>query len=180
LFLKSANVLKVSALKFWLGEPCASGYFSKGLASLSLIAGDFVLSKNQTTSTSQSQTTQQTAAQSEPRPQSDKFKSPNNIFYKNFFSKKNFTYNSSTELEGFKNDLQNDISKFTSILKKDNFTNIPTITSTKEFWINHAKQLPTLFKLAQILLNINSSSACIERFFSMWLHKSKQSAKYKR
>ncbi|RNA27099.1 hypothetical protein BpHYR1_038792, partial [Brachionus plicatilis] len=78
-----------------------------------------------------------------------------------------FSYSGGAELEEFKADLESEIANFSKLLKKENFKIIPAIESTKEFWINHSKSYPKLFKLAQILLNINSSSSCIERFFSI-------------
>lgn len=47
--------------------------------------------------------------------------------------------------------------------KKWNFEN----KSTGNFWLAHQKQFPLLSKLAAILLNIPSSSACIERYYSI-------------
>jgi len=40
-------------------------------------------------------------------------------------------------------------------------------TNNKTFWLNNKKELPNLFKLALLLLNIPSSSAYVERFFSI-------------
>jgi hypothetical protein len=39
--------------------------------------------------------------------------------------------------------------------------------STRHFWIENSNKIPYLFKLSQILLNIQSSAAGIERFFSI-------------
>jgi hypothetical protein len=36
-----------------------------------------------------------------------------------------------------------------------------------EFWLSNANKYLILFQLAVIMLNINSSSACIERYFSI-------------
>jgi len=41
--------------------------------------------------------------------------------------------------------------------------------STRHFWIQNSSNFPYLYKLAQILLNIQSSAAGIERFFfNLW------------
>jgi hypothetical protein len=45
--------------------------------------------------------------------------------------------------------------------------NIESIVNTKSFWIKFCETFPLLFKLTLILLNINSSSAFIERYFSI-------------
>ena len=39
--------------------------------------------------------------------------------------------------------------------------------STKRFWLRYKSALPNLFKLALKLLNIQASTAFIERFFSI-------------
>ena len=41
------------------------------------------------------------------------------------------------------------------------------VITTKMFWIENRKTLPSLYKLAQRLLTIPASSAFIERFFSV-------------
>ena len=39
--------------------------------------------------------------------------------------------------------------------------------SNSQFWINHERLLPEFYKLATILLNIQSSSAFVERYLSI-------------
>ena len=39
--------------------------------------------------------------------------------------------------------------------------------STKLFWQKNALQLPNLYEIALVLLNVQASSAFIERFFSI-------------
>ena len=46
-------------------------------------------------------------------------------------------------------------------------TNESKKISTEDFWNSNSKQLPHLSKIALILLNIPSSSAYIERHFSL-------------
>ena len=50
---------------------------------------------------------------------------------------------------------------------KNLLQNSKTKIITKKFWIENKKDLPLLFELASILLNIPSSSAYVERFFSI-------------
>ena len=45
--------------------------------------------------------------------------------------------------------------------------NSKSSVSTKDFWKENKKTLPLLFELTLILLNIPSSSAYVERFFSI-------------
>jgi hypothetical protein len=65
----------------------------------------------------------------------------------------------------FRNSLNKEIETFTKILLEKEF--IMNCKSTKQFWIKNSKVFPILFNLTFILLNINSSSACIERYFSI-------------
>ena len=53
--------------------------------------------------------------------------------------------------------------KFIKIINSDHFD----AKSTTKFWKEQMKELPTLSRLAFILLNIPSSSAFIERFYSI-------------
>ena len=63
-------------------------------------------------------------------------------------------------------EIENEIAIFrTSLLNEKMF--VKGCTSTSNFWMKHAKSLPNLFKLTKILLNIQASSAFIERFFSV-------------
>jgi len=49
----------------------------------------------------------------------------------------------------------------------NDYKNIKSITSTRRFWLTNAEKYRKLTKLAEILLHINSSSTCIERYFSI-------------
>ena len=50
---------------------------------------------------------------------------------------------------------------------KDALINKKNTQSTTEFWRRNSEKFPFLLKVAAILLNIPSSSAFIERFFSL-------------
>ena len=52
--------------------------------------------------------------------------------------------------------------KFKNLLANSKYS-----VSTKDFWKENKKTLPLLFELTLILLNIPSSSAYVERFFSI-------------
>ena len=54
--------------------------------------------------------------------------------------------------------------EFITIIRE---SNLKKLKSTKSFWCEHKTSLPILFELANILLNIPSSSAFVERYFSM-------------
>lgn len=57
--------------------------------------------------------------------------------------------------------IKNDVQFFKTLISNASFT------STKQFWLNNKINMPYLFKLAQRLLNIPATSACIERYFSI-------------
>jgi len=52
-------------------------------------------------------------------------------------------------------------------IRENNYANLKKVTSTKQSWLSNANKYPILFQLAVIMLNINSSSACLERYFSI-------------
>ena len=52
-------------------------------------------------------------------------------------------------------------------LKVKNQMFIENPISTKLFWQKNALQLPNLYEIALLLLNVQASSALIERFFSI-------------
>jgi hypothetical protein len=62
-------------------------------------------------------------------------------------------------------EIENEISFFSSILNDQNI--IKSTQSISSFWKNYKNHLPKLFDLSVILLNISSSGAIIERFFSI-------------
>ena len=55
---------------------------------------------------------------------------------------------------------------FRELVSNESFLKAKDI-STKGFWLENRNKFPNLAKLANILLNIPSSSAFIERFFSI-------------
>ena len=62
--------------------------------------------------------------------------------------------------------LENEVSLFRSLLINERMLEDNCIT-TRRFWLNHKLTLPHLFKLTKKLLNIQASTAFIERFFSI-------------
>lgn len=62
--------------------------------------------------------------------------------------------------------LDEELIKFSSFLENNKFIQNRQLQTTK-FWSNNKEKFPLLSKLAAILLNISSSSAFIERFFSI-------------
>ena len=63
------------------------------------------------------------------------------------------------------NELKLEVKKFTQLISDDKF--VKKVNSTASFWIDFKSKLPILYKLRLILSNISSSSAFIERYFSL-------------
>ena len=64
-------------------------------------------------------------------------------------------------------DVEKEVKALSVFIRENNYANLKKVTSTKHFWLSNANKYPILFQLAVIMLNINSSSACIERYFSI-------------
>jgi hypothetical protein len=89
------------------------------------------------------------------------------LFMGSFFNEEQNSdeYNHDLAIINKQKEVDLEIVKFTALIKMPSFCNSPI--SVKEFWIKHEDELPNLFKLAIILLNIQSSSSSVERFFSI-------------
>jgi hypothetical protein len=70
-----------------------------------------------------------------------------------------------TELAQFEDALHHEIEVFKKITTNKNF--VSSQISTRQFWFDQVDDLPLLSELALVLLSILSSSAFIERFFSI-------------
>lgn len=90
-----------------------------------------------------------------------------NTFFSKFFPDNEKRQESQLDEEIFKNSLQAEVEKYKAFLIEKNYYNLHNISSSKCFWLKNSTTYPLLTKLASILLNINSSSAFIERYFSI-------------
>lgn len=65
--------------------------------------------------------------------------------------------------------INKEVDSFVQLLNKNNSLTITikSINRTSRFWLNNKEKFPNIAKLANILLNINSSSSSVERFFSI-------------
>ena len=99
--------------------------------------------------------------------------SPSQNHFAGFFQKESIV-NDDLSLEVFKLNLHNEVEQLKFYLSQNNFKNIQEINSTASFWIRNVTKYPLLSKLARILLNIKSSSSCIERYFSICGFSSKK------
>ena len=69
-----------------------------------------------------------------------------------------------SKMKNFNDEQNEEIDKLRKILLENKYQ---IKESNTQFWRNHERLLPELYKLATILLNIQSSSAFVERFFSI-------------
>ena len=88
------------------------------------------------------------------------------LFLTHFFnSVVNDDYHSETEInqETISLELEKERIDFLNLIENANFNE----KSTSNFWLKNKSKMPYLAKLATILINIPSSSAFIERFYSL-------------
>ena len=94
-------------------------------------------------------------------------KSPQNYFTNSFFSNDNLIISQALLKEKFRNDIIKEVENFRVLVTQNKSKLIYETDSSKIFWLDRIDVFPYLSKLALILSNINSSSAFIERFFSI-------------
>ena len=155
--------MKVKGLKFWVGRQWSSGLFSSSFASLQICAETLLLEKRKETETSNENIGMRTPVLKTP----DNVNSPENFFQTQFFSKDQPNVDESKKAELLKRNVSKEIDIFRKILCENNSKTITDSHSTCQFWLINKEKLPYLSKLALLLMNINSSSAFIERYFSI-------------
>ena len=88
-------------------------------------------------------------------------------FFSNTFKDDKEVRNIELDLEIFMRDVEKEVRVLSVFIRENNYANLKKVISTKQFWLSNANKYPILFQLAVIMLNINSSSACLERYFSI-------------
>ena len=156
-YYHAAPLLKVSTLQYWLGKPYTDGYLTKGLEGLPHCARLFLFQSNET-----SENIEAKSAEVPNSAASDSQK-----FFSNTFKADKEVQNIELDLEIFMRDVEKEVKALSVFIRENNYANLKKVTSTKHFWLSNANKYPILFQLALIMLNINSSSACIERYFSI-------------
>ena len=159
LFFSRLAFLRISSLKYWLMKPYTNNVISKGLLSLKSVALNYmnIIDENLQTQSSE--------VIDEPSPNCsfsscDLFKE----YYDDDVPESGDFQLESREFR-FKSKLEDELNDFSILLCDKNFLNKKQ--STKEFCQSNSRKFPILYKVPIILLNINSSSAFIERFFSI-------------
>ena len=89
-------------------------------------------------------------------------------YWKNFHQN---TKNTVTERQLTQDDylsikVQNEVSLFRNLIVSEKMHD-EDCTSTRRFWLKNQSTLPNLYKLAKKLLNIQASTAFVERYFSI-------------
>ena len=182
-------MLKDSRLKSWIGRPWSKGLFTSGFSALKSVALHFLITSSQEFLTEHFQEASENLHESENvcnnesithDLQTPKIRSPKskNSETNDFFSSAD-SIQIYQELKKEKqiNEIESELEKLKKIL---NTEKIMKCFSSQHFWLSNSKNFPNLFKLACFLLNISSSSACIERYFSIcgFINKKQSSNSY--
>ena len=162
---KAATLMKVKGLKYWVGRPWSSGLFTSSFEALQTCAETLLLEKRKETERNDDS---EDVGMSTPNLQTpDNVHTPDNYFQTQFFSKDHPEIDQSKNAELLKRNVSKEIDIFRKILCENNSKIIKNCISTSKFWLTNSEKLPHLSKLALILMNINSSSSFIERYFSI-------------
>jgi len=155
-------------LKFWVGRTWIKGLISASFDCVKECAETFLFGKvrlgeelldDDNSNGDESSTT--------PVIKTPNIKEPQFYFQTQFFQPDSEKVDSEVQKEIFRKEIAVEVENFRKLLMRNNSKIINETTSSKEFWIKNKKTFPKICELALILLNINSSSAFIERFFSI-------------
>lgn len=186
-------MLKVSRLKNWIGRPWSKGLFTSGFTALRTVALHFLVTRS--TETEQELSTQHienaTANCHEPdttcsiafiahdlnTPKIRTPKSSNRVINDVFSFADSIQIDEELKKEKLIREIETELDEFKKMLTTEM---ILKCFSTQHFWLSNSKKFPNLFKLSCYLLNISSSSACIERYFSIcgFINKKQSSNSY--
>jgi hypothetical protein len=140
------------------------------LESLKPVAVEILYQKStetnsQSTSSSPSSTQSSSSTHSPPLSTTKKI-TKEDLFYKNIFkNEKPMSQNNLANLFHLNQETADEVESYSNLIKDKNF--IETCENSPDFWIKNAEKYPILYKTALVLCSINSSSAFIERFFSI-------------
>ena len=173
--------MKVSGLKYWIGRNYSLGYFTSGIDAIQKVAKSFILKKKADENSDDLSSI--TASLNEINTNETNIISPRistpasatDNFYQKFFANDPVNENE-LELEVLNEAIKKELDSFRIKLSNNNFSFISEIVSSRSFWIKNSINYPLLSDLANILLNINSSSSFVERYFSICGFVSKKKA----
>ena len=154
--------MNVQALKCWIGRSWSKGKFTDGINNIKTAAKHFLL-ENKKKSMNISTINVVNSTSSTPT-----FNTPESeigIFFLESLKSPSIFPELSNEI--LINSIEKEVDSLRALLLSNNNETLNGIKSTRYFWLKNIEKYPLLSKLAEILLNINSSSACIERYFSI-------------
>ena len=155
----------MKGLKYWVGREWSSGLFSNGLEAIKACAENFLIEKRKVTAEATQNEETELGTPLIKTPQG--VKTPENYFETRFFESDQIAVDDAMREEIKKKDISKEIDIFRKLLFINNSKIIKECSSTSKFWLSHKLELPNLFNLVLILMNINASSAFIERYFSI-------------
>jgi len=147
-----ATLLDVGRIKYWNGKSFANDLKVKALNSIPQIGDEFLNIRKETV-TQEVQPSTSTA--------SNQFNElTNDDSFERYFC--NTDSEGENEIISKKKSLSDETKRFKNLIE-----NCKTKITTRAFWQENKLNLPLLFELTNILQNIPSSSAYVERFFSI-------------
>jgi hypothetical protein len=154
--------MKVKGLKYWIYKPYCKNYLTKGIQALKSVAIEFLYKTTQTeelSNTTSKNTNKDKETANTPHSAASNFGE--------FFGsdEENDTSNTESLILNRNKTIDAEVVYFSSLLGDPDV--VKNTASTSKFWERHRNKMPILDKLQTILLNISSSSAFIERFFSI-------------
>jgi len=186
-------MLKISRLKTWIGRPWSEGLFTSGFTALRAVALQFLVTRSteidqvflpqfieKATSNCHEPYTNCNDAYNAHVLNTPKLRTPKSTNPKTHDV---FSFADSIQIEEelkkqkLIKEIESELDEFKKILTTEL---ILRCFSTQHFWLSNSKNFPYLFKLSCYLLNISSSSACIERYFSIcgFINKKQSSNSY--
>ena len=154
----------------------SAGHYTRGINALLNIAVDFLFSDScqtrdrQQTNNNRRQLRETIETASALTPAlaiSPNEKRSENLFNNIFRQEPRAPEREKLSKESFMAKFNEEVTSYINLLNDNGAEIIASCESTREFWLSNRQQFPLLYRLACFLLNINSSSACIERFFSI-------------
>lgn len=169
---KVASIMKISSLHLWVGRPYSRGFRTKALECMLDVSVQFLFEGSPSSDDDQAEAAANnlTTADTPVSPIATTPNSASGSFMRDFFTdlphnQEQEEQNNEYKLFLLKEKIKKEVEYYTLKISDPNFKSKKL--STKKFWSSHVGSLPNLRKLAIILLNINSSSAFIERFLSI-------------
>lgn len=162
---QAAAVLKVNGLKWWVTTTWSDGLFTRGMDAIKTV-GDRLLFGRASTAEPQLVVDQHPANDRStllaPNPGTPST-AGSDQFFAGFFADHGVSLATALQKDGF----TAEIDKFKTFISRNNFENIKRIKSSTAFWEQNSRVVPHIARLFLLLNTIPSTSASIERYFSI-------------